>query len=88
MRAAKLNSSAISRILYDDEARTLSIWFHGSGRYVYFDVPREAFDSLRTPRRPASISATRSKAAIAASPIPTASASARPTPRRAIGPHD
>ena len=47
MRAAKLNSSAIARILYDDEARTLSIWFHGSGRYVYFDVPREVFDSLR-----------------------------------------
>jgi hypothetical protein len=46
MRAAKLNSSAIARILYDDEARTLSIWFHGSGRYVYFDVPPETFDAF------------------------------------------
>ena len=48
MRAAKLNSSMISRIAYDDEGQELSIWFRESGRYVYYGVPREAYEALRT----------------------------------------
>lgn len=47
MRAANLSSSAIERILYDEEARALSIWFRGSGLYVYSDVPRLVYDDLR-----------------------------------------
>jgi hypothetical protein len=48
MRAAKLNSSMISRIAYDEEAEALSIWFRESGRYVYHGVPRETYEGLRT----------------------------------------
>lgn len=48
MRAANLNSSMISRIAYDEEAETLSIWFRDSGRYVYFGVPPAAYEGLRT----------------------------------------
>nr|WP_295375105.1 KTSC domain-containing protein [uncultured Sphingosinicella sp.] len=47
MRAAKLNSSMISRIAYDDEAEALSIWFKETGRYVYYGVPGAIFDALR-----------------------------------------
>ncbi|HEV2079724.1 MAG TPA: KTSC domain-containing protein [Allosphingosinicella sp.] len=48
MRAAKLNSRAIERIAYDDEQSTLSFWFKGSGKYVYFAVPPSVFDALRS----------------------------------------
>jgi hypothetical protein len=48
MRAAKLNSSMISRIAYDEEGQELSIWFHEGCRYVYYGVPREVYDALRT----------------------------------------
>jgi hypothetical protein len=48
MRAARLNSSAIERIAYDDEASTLSLWFRDSGKYVYFAVPPSVFEALRT----------------------------------------
>lgn len=47
MRAAKLNSSMISRIAYDEETEVLSIWFRQSGRYVYFGVPRAVYEALR-----------------------------------------
>jgi hypothetical protein len=47
MRAAKLSSSAIARIAYDDDASTLSIWFRKSGLYVYFGVPRAVYDMLK-----------------------------------------
>ncbi len=48
MRAAKLNSSMISRIAYDEEAEVLSVWFRESGRYCYFGVPRAVYEALRT----------------------------------------
>ena len=47
MRAAKLSSSVIARIAYDDEESTLSIWFRETGRYVYSEVPRAIFEGLR-----------------------------------------
>ena len=47
MRAARLKSSAIERIAYDEEDATLSLWFRDSGRYVYYDVPASLFDALR-----------------------------------------
>jgi hypothetical protein len=47
MRAAKLNSSLISRIAYDEEAGALSIWFRETGRYVYYGVPRAIYDALK-----------------------------------------
>jgi hypothetical protein len=47
MRAARLKSSAIERIAYDEEDATLSLWFRDSGRYVYYDVPSCLFDALR-----------------------------------------
>jgi hypothetical protein len=46
MRARRLNSSMIDRILFDEEAKTLSIWFKASGRYVYHAVPRAIYDGL------------------------------------------
>ncbi len=48
MRAARLSSSVIDRVAYDDHAGTLSIWFRETGRYVYFDVPRAIYDALRS----------------------------------------
>jgi hypothetical protein len=47
MRAAKLKSSMISRVAYDDEAEALSIWFKETGRYVYFGVPRAIYEALK-----------------------------------------
>ena len=47
MRAAKLNSSMISRVAYDEESEALSIWFRETGRYVYYGVPRMIYDALR-----------------------------------------
>lgn len=37
----------IERICYDDEEASLSIWFRGSGRYVYFDVDPGIYEALR-----------------------------------------
>jgi hypothetical protein len=48
MRAARLRSSLIDRILFDDEAGTLAIWFKGSGKYIYSQVPAAIYDALRT----------------------------------------
>jgi hypothetical protein len=47
MRAARLSSSVIERIAYDEEARSLSLWFRQTGRYIYSDVPRAIYDGLR-----------------------------------------
>lgn len=47
LRATRLSSSVIERILYDEEARDLSIWFRETGRYVYSDVPRAIYEGLR-----------------------------------------
>lgn len=46
MRAAKLKSSMIARIAYDDAAETLSVWFRESGRYVYYGVPKAIYEAL------------------------------------------
>jgi hypothetical protein len=48
MRAAALSSSLISRIAYDEQARTLSIRFRSGSLYVYYDVPAEEYDALRS----------------------------------------
>ncbi len=45
-RARRLDSSLIDRILHDDEAETLSVWFKGRGAYVYDHVPRAIYDAL------------------------------------------
>ena len=37
-----VNSSAIGRIEWSNEV--LSIWFHESGRYDYYNVPEELYD--------------------------------------------
>jgi hypothetical protein len=47
VRAAKLSSSVITRIAYDENESTLSIWFRETGRYVYAQVPHAIFDGLR-----------------------------------------
>jgi hypothetical protein len=47
MRAAKLSSSVIERIAYDEGESTLSIWFRETGRYLYSDVPDAIYDGLR-----------------------------------------
>ena len=52
MRAAKLNSSMISRVAYDDDAETLSIWFRDTGRYVYQGVPAALYEALKAAPSP------------------------------------
>jgi hypothetical protein len=47
MRAARLKSSMIERICYDEEEGSLSIWFRATGRYVYYGVAPEMFEELR-----------------------------------------
>lgn len=46
MRAARLSSSVIDRIAYDEEENSLSIWFRETGRYIYSDVPRAIYEGL------------------------------------------
>lgn len=47
MRACRFKqSSMIDRASFDDEARTLSISFRATGRYVYYDVPDSLFEAL------------------------------------------
>lgn len=46
MRARRLDSSLIDRILFDEEAETLSIWFRQSGKYVYYGVPQAIYHAL------------------------------------------
>ena len=50
MRAARLKSSMIERICYDEDERSLSIWFRATGRYIYEDVPAAVYEALRTAR--------------------------------------
>ncbi|WP_225421429.1 KTSC domain-containing protein [Sphingomonas parva] len=47
MRAARLSSSVIARVAYDETDRTLSIWFRETGRYIYSDVPSAIFEGIR-----------------------------------------
>ena len=46
MRARRLNSSLIDRIVFDEEAHTLLVTFRNARRYVYYDVPRAIYDAL------------------------------------------
>jgi len=46
MRARTLDSSLIRRVAFDEEARTLSIWFRDSRRYIYSGVPRAIYEAL------------------------------------------
>ena len=48
MRAATLSSSLISRIAYDEEARTLRISFRNAALYCYFDVPAREYEALKS----------------------------------------
>ncbi len=43
-----VNSSAMSRIEWD--SGTLSIWFTGSGRYDYYNVPKTIYERLLASR--------------------------------------
>jgi hypothetical protein len=47
MLAARLSSSVIERVLYDEEAHTLFICFRETGRYLYSDVPRAIYEGLK-----------------------------------------
>jgi hypothetical protein len=47
MRAARLRSSMIERICYDEDERSLSIWFRATGRYIYYGVPVAVFEALK-----------------------------------------
>jgi hypothetical protein len=47
MRARRVNqSSMIDRIAYDVAEATLCIWFRGTGKYLYFDVPADVYEAL------------------------------------------
>jgi hypothetical protein len=46
MRAARLSSSVIDRIAYDEAENSLSIWFWETGRYIYSEVPRAIYEGL------------------------------------------
>ncbi len=48
MRAAKLSSSLIARIVHDEEERTLRVCFRHGPVYVYHDVPAHEFEALKT----------------------------------------
>lgn len=50
MRAARLGSSLIERICYDEDEGSLSIWFRATGRYVYSDVPVGLYEGLKAAR--------------------------------------
>ena len=48
MRAARLNSSLIERVLFDEEAAELVVCFRAGRKYIYSGVPRAIFDALRS----------------------------------------
>ena len=48
MRAARLRSSMIDRICYDEDECSLAIWFRATGRYVYRDVPLAHYEALKS----------------------------------------
>lgn len=47
MLAARLSSSVIERIVYDEEAGALFICFRETGRYLYSGVPRAIYEGLK-----------------------------------------
>ncbi len=47
MRAVNLTSTLIHRALYDEAARTLTLCFRETGKYIYHDVPRILFEQLK-----------------------------------------
>lgn len=47
MLAARLSSSAIERILYDEDSKALFICFRETGRYLYSGVPRAVYEGLK-----------------------------------------
>jgi hypothetical protein len=47
MLAARLSSSAIVKVAYDEQAHVLSIWFRETGRYLYSEVPRPIYEALK-----------------------------------------
>ena len=47
MLATRIASTVIDRIIYDEDEHALTICFSETGRYVYYDVPRRVYDSLR-----------------------------------------
>jgi hypothetical protein len=50
LHVAEFDSSAIDRAAYDDEERTLDLWYAGGDRYRYFDVPMDIYRALREAR--------------------------------------
>lgn len=46
LRVRELDSSAVARAAYAEDARTLDLWYKGGDRYRYFDVPPEIFEAL------------------------------------------
>ncbi len=46
MRARRLRSSLIDRIVFDEEAHTLLVSFRNARRYLYHGVPRAIYDAL------------------------------------------
>lgn len=40
------NSSLIEAIAYDETASVLHIWFRGTGKYLYHDVPAALFNAM------------------------------------------
>jgi KTSC domain len=46
MRARRLESSLIDRIVFDDEALTLAVLFRNGRRYIYQGVPRAIYDAF------------------------------------------
>jgi hypothetical protein len=47
LRVARLSSSTIERILFDEAAGELTIAFRHGARYVYSGVPRPVYEALR-----------------------------------------
>lgn len=47
LHVAEFRSSAVDRAAYEDEARTLDLWYNGGDRYRYFDVPPAVYRALR-----------------------------------------
>jgi hypothetical protein len=48
MEWQELSSSAIARIAYDEESRTLRVEFRNGRVYEYFDLPRNVYEELLT----------------------------------------
>lgn len=47
-----VNSTAIAKIEHNERTHVLSIWFHETGHYDYFNVPRHIYEAfLRAPSK-------------------------------------